>query len=155
MKPKVYFGKSNLCDPQRVAEIRKSLQDLDIELVEFQGGEYNNKELLKCDYLILCTYEKDTDGVCCSIGRGLYQQIDDFTNKHSADKVYIILPGENHKIVLTGINEIDVTECDWKRNYADIEFNLESIWITSLFNFKEKSNLSITIKSNKYLLISK
>jgi hypothetical protein len=150
MKPNVYFAKSNLCNPQRVAEIRLALQDLDINVVEYEGGTYSNQKLIHSDYLIVCPYEEDIDYEGSYIGKGLHKQIEDFDD---LDKTLVILPSSNTRLLVSKVAEIDINdEGDWKRKYATIQFDdTESVWLTSIFKFKEKSN---TINnSRRYLLI--
>ena len=123
-KPKVYFAKSNLCNPERIAEIRLTLSALDIELVEFKGGVYDNKELLRCGYLLVCPYEDDVECDGTFVGKGLYRQISDFNDLR---KTLVILPGNNKQILVKGIEEMDIeNEDDWKRTYATISFTEES-----------------------------
>jgi hypothetical protein len=154
MKPKVYFAKSNLCNPERIAEIRLSLKQLDIDLVEFKGGEYSTKDLLSSDYLIVCPYEDDLDFKGCIIGKGLYKQILDFDDQ---DKTLIILPGNNKRILFTKYECIDLNdEDDWKRTYGSLMFeDKESNWLTSIFKLKENNKTVEVSNKNKYLLITK
>ena len=150
-QPKIYFAKSNLCNPNRIAEIRMALQSLDIEIVEFQGGEYSDKELLKSDYLVICSYEEETDFEGCSIGKGLYNQINSFNN---SDNILFLLPGNNKQLLFTKMEDIYIhDEGDWKRKYAIVEYeDTESKWLTTIFPIKETTIIKPQL--NKYLLIT-
>lgn len=108
-KKKVYLAKSNHANPNKLISLRNQLKDLGVEIVEYKGGQYSNKALLECEYLIVLpsddkatielenelmsdiNYYDGEEKVIKVLGKGLYTQIEDFCNltKYS-DNVYII-----------------------------------------------------------------
>ena len=91
---KVYLAKSNKANPNTVSKVRQTLSKFNIQVVEFTGGTYSNDLLLSCDELIVIPdiSECYDDGYYwnCSIGKGLYEQIDAFKAKKNVDGFFIV-----------------------------------------------------------------
>lgn len=104
-KKKVYLAKSNHANPNELIILRKQLNDLGVEVVEYEGGQYSNKSMLECEYLIVLpadakrvweleeeiTTEYSHDTGIRMLGKGLYTQISDFCNfTRYSDNIYIV-----------------------------------------------------------------
>jgi len=97
----VYLSKSNASSFEVYSLCKQKLLSLGHNVLEFTGGEYSNKELLRADFLFIVPPEKvigapsSNDGNfnynndssdCYEIGKGQTQQILDFANKYSKVK---------------------------------------------------------------------
>lgn len=89
MKTKIYLAKSNRANPDHITMVRKTLSGFEVEVVEFIGGAYSHKPLLKCDMLIILPElgndaEEEAEGYF-PFGKGLHEQYfafnTDMTNK--------------------------------------------------------------------------
>lgn len=137
MKTKVYLAKSNRSNPTHVSRVRAELEKYDVEIVEYTGGKYSNKPLLKCDYLVvipdLSTYDfnfhlkheneywYEEDDIC--LGKGLYNQITEFTEKQGDDKsVMIIKYVDDVDIFYSYVKGINLSDIDDYINYGRLTF---------------------------------
>lgn len=55
---KVYLSKSNASNLEVYSLVKKKLQDLGHEIVEFSGGVYSPKPMLQCEYLFIVPPER-------------------------------------------------------------------------------------------------
>lgn len=99
---KVYLAKSNKANPNTVSKVRQTLSRFNIQVVEFTGGTYSNDLLLSCDELIVIpdisgSYD---DGYYwnCSIGKGLYEQIDAFKTKKTTSGFFIVTADDDEGV---------------------------------------------------------
>lgn len=92
---RVYIAKSNKANPNLVSRVRQTLSVFDVQIVEFTGGSYSHDLLLSCDelYVIPDLSEAENDEYeeswSVSIGKGLYEQIKAFSEKHNHDNIFI------------------------------------------------------------------
>lgn len=89
---KVYLSKSNACDFRTYKKVRELLETLDCEILEFSGGTYSNKDVLRSDMMVVIPPDylsrtRHGDAQKVKIGRGQYDQIHDFLVKNY-EKVY-------------------------------------------------------------------
>lgn len=97
-KPRVYFSKSNECDPNDARAVREILDSLDIEIVEFTGGRYDPSIVDDCNYILFLppknSLNPGMEGSGKSIydiGRGQYEQLDRFAFVNdNLSNIYII-----------------------------------------------------------------
>jgi hypothetical protein len=78
-KSRVYLAKSNRANPNIVSNVRITLNNFDVDVIEYSGGQYSNNALLSCDYLVVVP--ESTPNLTdlsseISIGKGLYEQIE-------------------------------------------------------------------------------
>lgn len=85
--PKVYLSRSNEADPNQVDVVRAALNEIrNIDLRMYQGGKYSNHDVVNADYLILVPpmhstlHKQDNKRLDIIIGKGQYQQIEDFAD---------------------------------------------------------------------------
>ena len=112
----VYLSKSNASSFEVYSLCKQKLLSLGHTVLEFTGGEYSNKELLRADFLFVVPPERIVDGpyhheggfnfhsdskmYTYEIGKGQTQQILAFANKYS--KVKKMCPDE-YKITCSRI----------------------------------------------------
>lgn len=137
MKTKVYLAKSNRSNPTHVSRVRAELEKYDVEIVEYTGGKYSNKPLLKCDYLVVIPdlsgydfnyhlkneneYWYEEDDIC--LGKGLYNQISEFTEKQGDDKsVMIIKYVDDVDIFYSYVKDTNLNDVDDYINYGMLTF---------------------------------
>jgi hypothetical protein len=121
MKTKIYLAKSNRANPDHVQAVRSTLKEFDVEVVEYTGGGYSHKPLLKCDMLVVLPELKgdEEDEEYVPLGKGLHEQIQAF--EHHVNKCDILIVYEcNDKwgASITGLDGIDVADTDNYVNYS-------------------------------------
>lgn len=114
--PKVYLAKSNRANPDVVSRVRQTLSELQIQIVEFTGGEFSHKPMMECERLVVVP-DLGRDEIV--IGKGLYDQIIKFGNDKNFDKIFVI---SNEKLVIKDIDDLDVIDYDDYTSHAVIEF---------------------------------
>lgn len=118
-KTKVYLAKSNLVNTGRLNRVREYLQDFDIEIIEFKGGQYSNKPLLQCEYLVIVP--ESLQNKRNNIDKGLTCQIDDFSVKDgNMDKIVMVGAIIKGTPYLYPIVELDAVTIDWQSNYSNV-----------------------------------
>lgn len=78
---KLYFSKSNACNPDMVMKTRNLLTMLDVEVVEYMGGKYSDEPLIDCDILLVLPPGSVHNGYT-TVGFGQYNQIQLFQKLH-------------------------------------------------------------------------
>ena len=163
MSEKVYLAKSNRSNPDVVIRVRQILSKYNVEVIEFKGGAYSNKQLLTCDYLIiipdLSEYEEDEHMV--TFGRGLYDQLHDFKKankscwKTNSFIVYKTKDNYNEKEVFSSVyKDEDCADCDDYINHAYItldEDNKENL--EELLENRFGASKSDSKGKNKYMVL--
>lgn len=87
-RPKVYFSKSNQCNPQTVMMVRAYLDTFNVEVLEFKGGTYSHADVIKSDYLLVLKSDLSDSSI---IGKGQYSQIEAFLDHgHLEEKIFIV-----------------------------------------------------------------
>jgi len=96
-RKRVYFSKSNECDPNDARAVHEILNSLDIEVVEFKGGKYDPAIVDDCEYILFLppknSLNPGTEGSGEStydIGKGQYDQFERFLNSDHEDNTYIV-----------------------------------------------------------------
>lgn len=100
-RKKLYLSKAVEADPNVCQKVKQLLTQLDLDIVEFRGGTYSNRELLECDYLLIIPPLQakgdniDEDGDECDylykIAKGQYSQITEFKSlKKDNDSIFIV-----------------------------------------------------------------
>lgn len=161
---KVYLSKSNACSFQTYSRVRELLETLNCEILEFSGGVYSNKDVLRSQILLIVPPDygmrnRYLDGKIVSIGRGQYEQIKDFADqyyeKESHQKGASLSRWEpiDHETLILIVSHIDpgtgsvyveefkgerIVEDDWKTNWATI------------FDYDMQINLTNYISQRKY-----
>lgn len=157
---KIYLAKSNQANPDDVYSVRKYLERFSdsIQIIEHNGGSYSNKELLTCDGLIiipnLTDFEVDDSNVV--IGKGLYQQMDDFEQKNkSTDEIWVVVNVNSERIIGSGVYQCGNEDEDDYINYAELELDEENEemenWLKSRFRITEQKKNKLN--NFMYLLI--
>jgi hypothetical protein len=99
---KVYLAKSNKANPDLVSKVRQAMSKFNVQIVEFAGGTYSNDLLLSCSELIIIPdiSECYDDGYYwnCSIGKGLYEQIDAFKAKKNTSGFFVITADDDEGV---------------------------------------------------------
>jgi hypothetical protein len=113
-KPKVYLAKSNKANPDVVSRVRQDLSKFDIEIVEFSGGTYTHKPLLECNLLIVVP-DLTNDNI---IGKGLYEQINLFSEKNDFEDVLVVTDFSKNQIFVDLIEDLYVDDSNDYVNYG-------------------------------------
>ena len=111
--PKVYLAKSNKANPDLVSKVRQNLTQFEVEIVEFTGGTYTHKPLLSCDLLIVVPDLTNSDII---VGKGLYEQINEFSNDKGIEDILIVTKFNNEMII---VDMIDDAYVDDSRDYVN------------------------------------
>ena len=70
---KIYLAKSNQANPDYIIQFKHYMKDYDVEIKEFRGGKYDNKEQFKdVEFLFVIGPSRTEIGF---VGKGLYSQI--------------------------------------------------------------------------------
>mgnify|MGYP005994886417 CR=1 FL=1 len=121
MTTKIYLAKSNRANPDHVMMVRKVLLDYDVEIVEFKGGTYSHKQLLKCDLLLIVPELSGTeeDLEFLPLGKGLHEQIQAFGKQgNKCDTLIVYECTEKYGAEISTIEDIDVADPDDYVNYS-------------------------------------
>ena len=121
---KIYISKSKIGNPDDLMQVRRHLSKLDVEILEYTGGEYSPKLLKSADILIVVLPRLDS-GI---VGKVQYTEVHTFDHKSFGDPqpIYIVC-GVNSKDIALAENS-DYTETgvnDWKSNYGNLEYSIE------------------------------
>lgn len=76
----IYLSKSNSANPDHVMIVRKHLVDLGFNVIEHQGGEYKESNLLNAKYMVMVGYDQVFEPVInnlatTTVGKGQYGQL--------------------------------------------------------------------------------
>lgn len=112
--PKVYLAKSNKANPDVVSRVRQDLSKFDVEIVEFSGGTYTHKPLLECNLLIVVP-DLTNDNI---IGKGLYEQINLFSEKNNFEDVLVVTNFSKNQIFVDLIEDLYVDDSNDYVNYG-------------------------------------
>lgn len=156
-KEKVYLAKSNRADPNLVGLVRQTLSNYDIEIVEYSGGEYSHKPLLKCDWLVIVPDLNTSvydEGII--VGKGLYEQIIQFEKHVDLSCVSVVL---DKNLTVSEICDYFIDNSDNYVEYGVIGVMEETEVLTDVLNKtfnKAKTKKSVDeVESNYYILINK
>lgn len=136
-KIKIYLAKSNLCSLELAARVRSYLSSINnVELVEFNGGTaYNSQPLVNSDIVVVIPPQKAEKtsmmtGLCIRlegihVGRGLFQQVRDFTEKGLAykDRRFIVMENDSGSYCLHRIRGSKNIATDWTINWGIIWYD--------------------------------
>jgi len=73
---KIYISKSNLVNPDDLINVRKILEDHDIQIAEYKGGEYSSEPLKTSDLLVSISYPGAVEGNMTYLGKGSFSELD-------------------------------------------------------------------------------
>lgn len=167
MKTKIYLAKSNRSNPDDVSRVRQVLFKYkdDFEVVEYNGGGYTHKDLLKCDILLivpdLSSFKEGDNYV--ELGKGLHEQISAFENHvtNNSDILFVTKTNKNY-IDVAQFEELDLADCDDYINYSTAIISKETDSLESIlvnrFGCDEYIDESISSSSDidlMYLLIKR
>ena len=147
---KTYLAKSNRANYDDISKARLYLKEIGCEFVEHTGGPYNNQSLLDCHKLLVVPeledYTIEEDFI--SIGKGLYYQIESFSQKYSYDNIRILLRDDsfNGKYFFANIKGLELS-CEDFNNYID--YGLVIIDLDTLTNYNMITG-SDYLKSESY-----
>jgi hypothetical protein len=129
---RVYLSRSNRSNADLVSKVRAWLNQacsvLDGEVVEFRGGDYNHKELLTCDVVVMIAAQESL-GIDTKIGKGLSDQVDAAGTKGipvwyvtsmgiaSASVLSNILSGN---VIVRPVIGQEIIDHNWQNSYADL-----------------------------------
>jgi hypothetical protein len=151
--------------------VRDLLNRYDVEVVEFKGGSYSHKPLLKCDMLVVVPEfdedNEDDNQEWIDIGKGLHEQIMVFKNQSTVDhKCDLMIVNQfdsrTKELGLGCFKDIDLADPDDYINYSCILFDskvelgsLDQI-LENRFGFpKSTSEISRSSSRYKLLILSK
>jgi len=127
-KLRVYFSRSNASKINDVSAVKAELNKLDIEVIEHSGsGNYSHDAMLTCDKLLILPPVMVQNEDTINIGKGQYEQIQAFLNKHGNSDIWLVNDISNsYDDGDSGLNvqEFDCAEVmntNWQTDYASIE----------------------------------
>jgi len=145
---KVYLSKSNASNFEVYSLVKKKLQEMGHQIVEFSGGTYSPEPMLACDYLFIVPPERiigsplkrsdrknfnfDDDSACATyeLGRGQSYQIkkwmlekglvdeEDQNEDEDEDEYYTISDAEKRKSIII-LKEISIDDEGKTHLYCD------------------------------------
>ena len=74
MKHKIYISKSNQASEHQLNSLRKLLEYNDIEIAEYNGGDYSSMPIKTSDALILVSYPEAKEGETVYLGKGTFME---------------------------------------------------------------------------------
>lgn len=155
---KVYLAKSNKANPNLVMAVREKISEYDLEIVEYEGGHYSDKPLLKCDFLIIVPDLTTFEEGAVMVGKGLYQQVDSFSRKNDISQIFVVC---DFDLTLSSIEEYDIQDDDDYINYGflglgDYDEDTEFLSLPQHFDkMFDKKMIKSKQNKNYYLLIKK
>lgn len=124
-RKRVYFSKSNECDPNDARAVHEILNSLDIEVVEFKGGKYDPAIVDDCEYILFLppknSLNPGNEGSGDSfydVGRGQYEQLERFISEQGCDNTYVISAVSNNTVLVDFI-ELMATHDKDDQNYSN------------------------------------
>ena len=139
-KLKIYLAKSNRCDFELVSRTKNYLKRFSqIEVLEWVGGEYTNKDVHKCDVIIFITENPSSHLGNYSVGKGLYTQLRDFCDTHNnhLEKTFV-LNSIDQDIYLDNILDFRIEDSKSWVNYGVFETDGMAMNMWSLEAFPSK-----------------
>jgi hypothetical protein len=154
--PKVYLAKSNRSNPDLVTRVRQILSSYEVEIVEFTGGKYSHTPLKECKYLVIVPdLSLQIDETICDIGKGLFEQIEYFTDFQAFANIMII---SDNELNIRRFENLEVMDDDDYINYGTLYLSNEFMKLKeacySVFTSK-KNDLVLSEVNYKYLLIKR
>lgn len=146
---KVYLSRSNASDPEVCSYVRKRLEQLGLDVIEFHGGVYDKQSVLKGEYLIIVPPRgttgpklKDIDGnkwdylglssaSSYYIGRGQTEQIQEFLKEKDntevllVESVHIDKDGEIRMYTDT-LEDVNVEQNNWEDQWAYLSMDSDA-----------------------------
>lgn len=123
MNKKVFLAFSNAADQEDLIYIRSFFKKYDVEVRQFENGDFSKEQMLKCDYVFLIVpRQKLTNYNGIFVGRGQYDQVDYLHQNEYLNKVIIFISdkdGDNksfYKIKMFMTNDTQ----DYKLKYGEL-----------------------------------
>jgi hypothetical protein len=167
MNTSIYLGKSNRANPDHVMAVREVLSRFDVDIVEYKGGAYSHKQLLKSDMLVVVPeFDEDNESKnqqWVELGRGLHDQIMSFRKDRPVDHKcdMLIVNGYNRstkEISLGSFQEMDICDPNDYINHCTAVFDIDedlgtlSQLLENRLGF-QKSTSQISRSSSRYKLL--
>jgi len=158
--PKVYLAKSNRANPNLVARVRQVLSKFQIEIVEYNGGQFSHKPMMECEQLVVVP-DLSSDEVV--IGKGLYEQIERFGRDKGMEYVLVVAHEDHEDLPIREIDDVEIIDYDDYVSYAVINFasswgceELSEVLEEIGYGYKKTNSYSTTTgDSNYYHLIGR
>jgi hypothetical protein len=146
---KVYLSRSNASDPEVCSYVRKRLEQLGLDIIEFHGGVYNKQSVLEGEYLIIVPPRgttgpklKDSDGnkwdylepssaSSYYIGRGQTEQIQEFLKEKDntevllVESVHVDKDGEI-RVYTDNLGDVNVEQSNWEDQWASLDMDSDT-----------------------------
>lgn len=126
MNKKVFLAFSNAADQEDLIYIRSFFKKYDVEVRQFENGNFEKNQMLECDYVFLIVpRQKITKSNSIFVGRGQYDQVDYIEKFKNLNDIIIFVSDENgenksfHKI--TTFSTYDIK--DYKLKYSELILN--------------------------------
>lgn len=154
-KTRVYLSKSNAGSIVPINDVKRILSQMDIEIVEFLGGNYTTDKLKSSDILLVippALKHINHDGAYFDLGKGQCTEIQVFAETKEISDVLIVsgrttdLNGKANLQVelITDIDDLTVIDINWQLYYAKLRTDNEPEFITIYDEFK--FNESVPLK---------
>jgi hypothetical protein len=140
-RPKVYLSRSNMSNPDEVARVRQILSCLNVEIVEWKGGQYSHDPITDCDAMIMVIPDMHS----YNVGRGQTEQLQHALscdlNVYCVKDIYI---EDGHwRMSVEEVRDYMPIEKDWKRDWAELETNEMPIDIINYSEFSYKKGATM------------
>ena len=119
---KVYLSKSNRANPDYVMLVRKHLEELGYEILEHQGGEYDEKLMFRARYMVMIGQSSAAGGTTI-VGKGQYEQLRKRRNRSTNYyHLYFTHTDDDGKPVFRGVvNDGVLDENNWTTGYGRLQ----------------------------------
>ena len=126
-KKKVFLAFSNAADQEDLIYIKSLLKKYDVDIIQFENGNYDKSLMSKCDYVFLVIPRQHTDGHSVFVGRGQYDQVDYlFLAEFLKSKTFLFYNNKEENCILrvVGFGKHDTN--DYKLKYGRLSYVIES-----------------------------
>jgi hypothetical protein len=146
-KLKVYLSKSKMGSMDILMKVRDLLNQYDIELLEFSGGEYTDTLLQSADIVLVLPHTLPRPfNYDFYLGKGQFTEYSISINSNKQETYFIICPGD--ELYVSQIDDEDVIERNWKSDYVHVwcEENMKPLHIYEPSILKHNNKLVTTYK---------
>lgn len=118
--PKVYLSKSKAGNINDLYKVKNQLGKYDVEITEFNGGQYNDSILINSDVLLILphTIPGDSD-LPIELGRGQYEEFITARSLRKFNKnIHFVTYVNDDVMYVDSVDTFGVCNLDWKTKYA-------------------------------------
>ena len=126
-KKRVFLAFSNAADQEDLIYIKSLLKKYDVEIVQFENGNYDKNLMLSCDYIFLVVPRQKTDGRHIFVGRGQYDQIEYLDLRQCLVNTTFLFYNNFKESQILSIVKYDIYDSkDYKLKYGRLTYDIEA-----------------------------